>query len=383
MKRYLILLLFSLNAFAQTSQTFSSFVIPNLDSTKGNWVFDNTYHADIKDDISANLADFVSSGFSANFADELIAGSIIYSGGKYLAFGGSDYLAISDANADGILDPGTNDFAVMGWIKTGADVSAIQFIINKRQVGLGAGWYVRISTGALQAGLINASIDLRASKSGLLANTNYFFIAKWDRDGNISIDFNQSGSAGTASIAVSSGFNVNNSDAFAVGVVSALNGSFFSGGIYQLMYMNRLPTAKEVNDAYGLSSGWVSKNGNVSRESFAFAQTFWDTIGVPLSDATLGNNQVWQLSFKGKSSDATPTIRAWIGSAAVAKSSVYSITAGESFSTQAVNFGNAFALSSDTLWFASASTADTVSVDDVVLSKTYLSGKKINSWSKH
>lgn len=133
------------------------------------------------------------------------------------------------------------------------------------------------------------------------------------------------------------------------------------------LYNKRLSQSEITSLATSYNTAFKAINDNVDfSDNFV---TFWDTIGVPLSDATLGNNQVWQLSFKGKSSDATPTIRAWIGSAAVAKSSVYSITAGESFSTQAVNFGNAFALSSDTLWFASASTADTVSVDDVVLSK--------------
>lgn len=326
--------------------------------------------------------------------DLIETGDVVYASGSPLKIGGWHSTGFSDSDyfQTAPTTHVTTPFSVSLWFRrdNATNPGRNMFLFCQRDGGTRNSWSI-IYHNATQTMRFEVYISTTLyfvswDETGSTFWNNYFD-GEWHQvigvhDGS-TVEIYIDGIKSSNSTAASG--NVDNflEEELTIGRIAMLTTYSFDGDLSQMAILDTNLNAQAVREEYSLMPGWVSKNGNVTRENLAFAQTFWDTIGVPLSDATLGSNQAWKLSYKGKSSDATKTIKAWIGSAAVAKSSVYSITAGESFSTQTVNFGNAFALSSDTLWFASASTADTVSVDDVVLSKAGASGRNSNSWLKH
>lgn len=222
------------------------------------WVFDNKYHAetqqdDLTDDLSGNSNHLTADGFSVDFVDEIVIGEgDLYPGGNSIQFNGTSESFFINAASATDFNPGLSDFTIVAWLETD-DVSGTKFILNKRQVGLGAGWYLRMSSVNMQAGLINLTSDIRASLSGLTANTKYFVVAEFDRDGNVSVEINDNGTLATNDISGSSGFSLTNSENLTIGEVSAVpGGSFYDGRLSGVLYIERLLTDQEKTDLYNL-----------------------------------------------------------------------------------------------------------------------------------
>jgi hypothetical protein len=383
---FILLLSFSVNAQVVISHSFSNFTGQSVDSTLSEWIFDRVYRQTLSvsdtsllSDIGSNNATLSIEGWAsyAVMLDSLKSGSPIYSGGNALKLDGSnDDLYTSSGtlfNPDSVL-------TVIAWVYASVNGASQAIVTHKGDaLATDAGWKLtkhssNVYRAEINPGTVNTYVPSAANTTLSAWLHVAMVIDLVANEGKFYINGIQSGS--TADLSSLGPITANPAVALIIGRSSFGSGvQQFSGRIAKVRYAHRAYTQQELREDGFLASGWVSRNGNVTRENLAFAQTFWDTIGVPLPDATLGNNQVWQLAYKGKSADATKTINAWIGSAAVAKSSVYTITVGTSFAINTVNFGDAFALSSDTLWFASASTADTVSVDDVVLAATFLNTK--------
>lgn len=141
----------------------------------------------------------------------------------------------------------------------------------------------------------------------------------------------------------------------------------FYGSMYYVSFANDKLTVPELQRETELVYNAIATNASVNRVYGQWFQTAWsDTIGFPLSDATLGNNQEWVLDVKSKDTDGSGSTNWWIGKKREPKTVVKTVNCSASFENDKVYFGDGFALSSDTLWVAFA---DTASVDNVVLSK--------------
>lgn len=374
---FIFLLFIFCSANGQIIERFDSFT----PSEKTTPLYIAIFNAENGDSASLDLSSAENNlpiGF--DWRSQLVLGSPLKNGSAGIAFNGtSNLIATPSGDVENEFDMGTSSFTAQVWFYYSGTHAKI--VISDKQNGSSgaAGWMAEQRSGGvlrwyISDGTNNYSKDIGGFTAG---NTHAGVVVdhaggkiRYYRNG-IKID----------SVNITTLNTISNAYSFIVGRQADPVG-YYDSTFYAVSLHKSVLTDRQILEDVYLADGWVSKNGNVTRENFAFAQTFWDTIGIPLSDATLGNNQVWQLAYKGKSSDATKTINAWIGSAAEAKSSVYTITAGTSFATNTVNWGDAFALSSDTLWFASASTADTVSVDDVVLSKAQNStaNGRFNGW---
>jgi hypothetical protein len=88
----------------------------------------------------------------------------------------------------GSLDPGAGDVVISGFIKTGADVAGLQFLMTHRADAGGRGYRFYIS-GALLTVQVAGDATITRS-ANVAANTLYHFTAIINRDGNVSLHIN-------------------------------------------------------------------------------------------------------------------------------------------------------------------------------------------------
>lgn len=147
------------------------------------------------------------------------------------------------------------------------------------------------------------------------------------------------------------------------------NSRYLNGRVSEAALFNKILTAREISQLGNLASGWVSKNGKVIHNPGDFFQTFFDTIGVPIaaSYSLLGGKKL-KLTLRAKSSDATKSLKVWIGRNNYARTTVNSKSVSSTWLTYSFQLEGIYALSTtDTLFFASSSLSDTLSIDNIKL----------------
>jgi hypothetical protein len=370
MYRYFLVLFLTLcvNAQVIVNEQFNNFVLnPSKYNPVSMWVFNAGYHTAystgktvLQDVVSTN--DLTASG-GFDWQNSFTAADPFYSGSNILKFDGTDdYLYILEANATA-LNPGTGDFSIVSGFYLG-NKTGTQRIVSKYD-GTPTGYLVGLYIGT-DATLYNTITNFGGSptlkETAMPVDTakNYINVYSADRSANIVSHTNLTKYAISISALSSVDLNAGN---FVIGAsptfgfIVKMNPSFIA-------YFNRALTDKEAREIGNLAYDWYSKNGKVVRglNPAEFYQTFFDTIGVPLSNVAIGNGSYFKLTFDAKSNDANKTVNTWIGS----KTSVASITATSSWSTYTVDFlGLSNLATTDTLWFSSNSISDTVSIDNV------------------
>jgi hypothetical protein len=380
MKKILFLLAFLSVANAQVilNETFSSM----RDSTKSNllhyWVLDSSYATATKD--KAGSFNLVENG---NIVYN--PGSATYNGGLHGdGFSASNYFQTAD-NFDI-----TGNFTFSVWFKRDNATNPGK---NMRLISSDNGSTLRNAFIFYHNTSQTLLFDIFISNSVFLVSFNVTGSAFWNKyfDGNWhNVVATHDGS--TIEIYLD-GVKSTNSTA-AVGVVDkdltpytigvSYSGSEpFDGEIDVIEVFNTALSAAQVKENIALFPGWVSKNGNVTRDLTVpeWFQTFHDTIGTVIPTATLASGKRYQLRFDAKSSDANKTIRVWAGSATAPKTEVKTVTASSGWSVHTLDFGYGYDLTGDTLWFATNSLADTVSIDNVRMEAvTARAGKGFGGW---
>lgn len=374
MNYIIILLFFASGAFGQTilTENFNDF----MPDTSGLKVYShNFYSANPAIDLSTYGNNFTASGFSANFADETVSGNPMQKDSTAIKFNGSsEYFTIANASATDFVMADGQDYT---W--------AFTFYMDNSYTGTVAAinnhLYFRLSNSGFDGVGIYSSWYDGTDSYVKYKNTALYAVSQWSTlivvwDDDVGVTFYING-VEIASMTTSGTF-ANIGEVFATGdfyVGRIQAGQYFSNTLAHSIFSNSAWDSKKIKEYARLAAGagWVSKNGNVVRNlnTPEWFQTFYDTIGIAIpSTQTLGSTQEFKLSVRAKSSDSNKTLKAWIGRSDYAKTEVQTQTVTSSWTTYNFNLGNGASLSTaDTLWFSTNSLADTVSIDNVTLSK--------------
>lgn len=363
----LLFLLVSFSLFGQSVSITNSDVsnIANWTGANAAWIFGNSFHAVYGDsahkDLTANNFDLTYSWSTyAELVDSMGDASPVYSGDEALYFDGNDYL-VGDA---GELSPGAGNATLCGWFKTSS--SATMRIFNAQATNY---WIIRTNAGKLN-GLINSTAGTTNITS--TANINdgewHFFAFVIDQTVDSELRLYINGASAATDVSLTGG-TINTSIAPPYIGRDAAGTQYFTGHIAAIYHFDSALSDADINRLYALGWNFVSTNGNVTRESpSAFYQTVYsDTIGIPLSDATLGTNQEFVFTSLLKDTDGAGTSNWWVGQKRLPKTSIKTITFGSSFVTKTAYFGDAISFSSDTLWVA---VSDTIIFDNIVVKRT-------------
>ena len=388
MKKIVLFLLFAVSLQAQVilNEQFDDFTL-NVSkySPLAYWVFSDGYHTSKAtgltkwQDLSGNGYNLTTVG-GIDTTSELYS-SALYRGSYSPKFDGvDDYLYIPAANSTG-LNPDVNSFTLLlrysststagtlrGIDKSGGAAQyATRFLMSIK--------YYRVDYIDDSGNLFTYSAAVNYINDGNLNN----FLMVMDRATSNATFYANGKLLYINSISPLSG-GINPTGDFNIGVyhVGATFANFYDGVFYDAAYFNRALTAKEAREIHALAYAWHSKNGNVTRDLTVpeWFQTFHDTIGTVIPTATLASGKRYQLRFDAKSSDANKTIRVWAGSATAPKTEVKTVTASSGWSVHTLDFGYGYDLTGDTLWFATNSLVDTVSIDNVRLEAVSASSKK-------
>ncbi len=365
MKSLLFLLIIPFLLFSQSliDERFNNFIKSSDGNTVGYWVFDNVYHANYRNDITANGHDL---SLSSNFSDstQFEQGSILYENGNVLRFDGvDDYYYIPNASATA-FNPGTGDMTIEIWIKTGSDVTTSQTLIIKRVY---PNWYLlKIQNGILTFALYE---DYATAKGGTVTksvsvNTIYYIVAKKYNDGvNDQIALKINNSVYTTSSFSLGTLNISNNGDFLIGAYKDGTGSvvnYFNGYIYSVRYSNYNLSEKEANNRYASANNWSSKNGLVLRSNWEFYQGVSnDTLYASIPDTNVANDII--LNFNAYASSNT-NLRIKLGN------EEYNTTITTTWTNYTFRFDKK-SFSNDYLYFI---TPETVFIDNIRLVGTNL-----------
>lgn len=361
--KILLFLLLSLQMFGQTvlNETFSDRTPDTtLAKFKVAYLFDPTNFNDSTNYAGTGL-DLTRNG---GVGDSAISG-VLVSGGSAIYFDGTnDYYS---GGTDTDYDVGTNSASFHAIVKLNNLDGTNRRLWYKRNTNPGYDLVFNSTNAVLffrdltahqaSANIAHGIIDSDWHIVSIVANrtTNQAYLL---------IDGTLIGSA----LDISSLVDITGASAFAFGAASSA-AAFWKGHIQAAFITNTADSTAEIRQLFYKPRNWVSVNSNVSRDLSIpeFYLTAWsDTLGVPLSDATLGANQEWVFDVQSKDTDGSGSTNWWIGKKREPKSTVKTINCGSSFENDKVYFGDGFVLQSDTLWVAFS---DTASVDNVVLSK--------------
>ncbi len=355
MRTFLCVLLFTAFSFAQTIYTdgFNSFLPDTTDARLLSLhILDNINYNRLND-YSPNSNTLAKFGAT----DSIQFTSPLSSSGYSQYFPGSSATYFQNGN---VL--GTTNFTVFVWFRsTGGTGSNMRIVSEDAGSSRDFGMLYINSTGKLQGFVF-------ISNSVKIANTNTantFLDGRWHpfamvhngSDLKLYLNGVLDGSVSAIGTVDNDGAPIN---------IGSFQGTLenWKGNIALVAIYNTALTKEELRELYAKPENWITKNSNVCRTSNDFYFTFFDTVGVPLSNFTLPSGKQYRLTVQAKSSDANKNLKCWIGN----KSGVREITATSNWSTYTINLGDNFNLgNTDTLWFATNSLADTVSIDNVKL----------------
>jgi hypothetical protein len=364
------------------SETFSTYIPTQLDSTKGLWIFDSTYvgvnSTVINEDQSTNGNDLTLNGWS-NAAEALdscmTSDSPIISGGYGLKFNGVDNnLYILNAS-DGDFEFGTNDVTI--------EVLAYSFQANQD-----AGGMISDYGGSVPRwNIYMQSRDMRsqfrtASGDGFMQGNNqdnewitYAFVfdrdvGAWQRLIGGSYIYSQINAESTEWTDLSAEDFVSPGN-FQIGATSAL-GYWYESAIAAVRFTSRVLTEQELREGWMLPADWVSDGGNVLRTNWAFVQGFFDSekifTDIGGAHAIADADSTWEVTLDAYGGKAGDVLTAWVGSSTVARGLSATQTLTASSVSYTLELGSFNLAATDSIVFQ-ASAADTVWIDNIVLQR--------------
>lgn len=205
--------------------------------------------------------------------------------------GSTQFISIAD---DPSIDMGTDDFAITGWFNCGS-LSNVGSLVNKRENGGNAeGYVVEILTdGTVQAGIrppVSGSAIKVPSSTGYNDNKWHFFVANYDRSGNMSIQVDLA-TPNTANI--SSIGNIDNSNPLYIGQ-NRLGNERYDGSFTSVQIYNRLLNASEAEILY---------NQNLPKQFDKLPTLITDDAVLAL-EMTSNDNSLTDLSGNGNDGTA-------------------------------------------------------------------------------
>jgi len=295
--KYLIFLLLTSIAFSQVllNETFSNFL---PDTTGKKIIAQYQFNATAGTDISQFSHTLTPSGFSTNYADELVPGNPI-DGGNALDFNGSnEYLYTTTASDFYMID---------GEDYTWSFICKMPNLWTGTVIGIGSGndMYIRAANAALNGVGIytrfNDGTDIydwtRGASTPWIVGWNKCSIV-WDDSDSLAIYIN--GVAVPVLTANGTFSNINNvasAGNFYIGRIPA--GQYFGEILAYVEVANTALTPKQVKELAWLAPGWVSLSGGVCRDTtggiWAFNQGIMtDTISHSIAaGAAVGHIDAW------------------------------------------------------------------------------------------
>lgn len=363
MKTFIALLFLTASVFGQYSY------LPDTTDSRliAYYIYDGNSFT-ITNDYSPNAETLTANG---GVGDSSLANSPIISGGHSTYFVTDDFFSRTSANF-AELNFGTSNISFFGWIKN-TNTGAFEWVISKYTSYGGANNGFDIgydNTNNFIFGINAGSGQKIVTKSGKRDGEWHWFGAVRNGD---NVQLTVDGDAFVTATGASA-YNVTNAFDVKIGERSSDGNFNWTGFMSMLSIYGEALTLAELRDLAMLPAGYRSLNGNVSRAFDNFTEfTMWDTVGIPLTtQSALGATQEWRVTVRAKSSDATKTVRAFIGSIANPKTSTQSTTAQQEYTNLIFNLGNGITITSaDTLWVMSNSLSDslTISVDSGLISK--------------
>lgn len=359
MKNLLILLLFPIFVSGQTliNETFNSFICVDTTHVKGHWIFDDTYHSDIRKDTSGKSND-LTVGANFDYINQMTGNNPAFEDGNAVELDGiNDYFYIPAAQA-GDFNPGTGDFTIEMLVYRTKETNFLRFFFK----GDGTS---DISTKGYSVFLFGNGVMGLQFKDGvenknysnigtIPANTWTYIAFVFERDSDLSVYLNNN-DAVTYSIAVVQGDISPNND-FIIGTNASKTQSF-GGYIAGIRYSDIVRTAKEIKESYALAKNWYSKAGGVSRSNLEFHQGIVnDTVYTVIPDKS---KQKWQLQFDAWSASGTPDLNYFTS----ALGGTQTVTTGSTRYTINLGAGNFI---NDSLYFH---TTSTIYIDNVIIKK--------------
>lgn len=359
MIRLIIFTLLSFQLSAQTvfSDSFSDFVPDTtLAKFKALYIYDPANYT-VTTNYAGTGLDLTANG---SVGDSTISG-VLVSGGQAIYFDGTDDYYLGGTDTD--FDIGTGNMTFHAIVRLDNMGGSNLRLWYKRNVN--PGYDIAFNNTNAVIFMRDLTINqVNVSKAHGISDSDFHIISiVVDRTLDIVYLMVDGVLAGTTT-SISALTSITGASAFAFGATSA-PGAFFKGHIQATFLTNTADSTAEIRQLFYKPRNWVSVNSNVSRDLSIpeYYLTAWsDTLIVPLSDATLGNNQEWVLT-----SSNIDDVTAWIGSRSSAKSVKKSITGGVSFASNTTYFGDGFSLVGDSLVVVFP--ADTASIDNIVFKK--------------
>lgn len=369
--RYILFLLFSLTCFGQTylNETFSNFYPDTTGKTIRAMFKFNSVNADSDYAGTQNLA---SSGFSANYVDELVQISGLESGSYSLSFNGSDeFFTVSNATGNdhlGIVDG--NDYTIAYYVYYNGSYDGTVEGFNNRIIsrhtnsaGNGEGFWFRAYDGA--------DIWDEYKESATLVSGWNTVILVWDDDVDLVIYVNGL-EISTTEVGTFSDIQNCNAGDFFLGKSSF--GQFFGDTLAYYEFANSLYTAEQITEWGYLASGWASNSGGVTRDSWAFSQgVITDTVYYNTSLST----GKWKISVDIEGNSGGETYRILTSADASTWSDLGSGTAPANSTTTTIT-GTGLGY----IGLAVSSAADTVFFDNLIVTPWEGGFQDFSGWNK-
>ncbi|MCP4392873.1 MAG: hypothetical protein GY804_01165 [Alphaproteobacteria bacterium] len=368
---FIILLLCQVTLGQFVNETFSNFYPTITDSLKMSFRFDTLNFVDTLNYADATIPITRINDDDLMVGDSMLAENVMYSGGQSVYFNltGSDTTAyeMSAANITAI-SPGSDDFRFDFIAKV--EVSAAKQNLYESIAGDG----LRLSIeddGSVQLLIDDGPSGTTYNSGGSYQDTTWH-VYTVDLEGDslrIYVDYAQIDTTidftGRASIDLSDELVIGRRETYALwGLQGHASGLSYWRGV--------------VPAVVPIAYGWYSKNDNITRDSWAFAQGFFDsdTLYFPVSDSTIIGGK-WSLSINAKGTKSGDVLTAWLGSGTPITQTLTASTTTYTLDLGAVD------TSGDSLWF-SASASDTVYIDNVEVSFIKDDGrfKRFNRFSR-
>jgi hypothetical protein len=229
-----------------------------------------------------------SAGFSVNWASETVSGGIIDSAGTYITFdGSSEYMTSTNA----IFNPGTDDFWILGALKTPASMpTSAKYIINKYRAATDNGWSIFFYDNIVYSKIEHDPVI--APGVTVPADKSIFFANLMDRSGNGTFRVWTGDSLlaiGTADISSKSGVNITSATAMTIGTYAYTPANNEFDGWMDALWFGRgtLPTLEQICAEFFLADGWYSDtdSSGAIRDNFGWHQGV--TCGVATPQITI------------------------------------------------------------------------------------------------
>lgn len=358
MNKFIFILFIPLFLFSQViDETFSNFIPDSTDaSLKGLYILEPTSYT-VTNDLGTSGNDLTAVG---SVGDSTEAENIIISGGSSVFFDHSDD-EYSNNSAD--FNPTAANFSFFvvarrdtlrnryaGWISKRAGYGTAQsgwLIMNSHATG--SEIRLELSDGAAEYNVYSNDLN----------NINYHVIVcRIDQasGANTQIWVDGANFSRTRIGDITTLGNITSTTDFKVGKGQALFGGYISLAGYYAGYF----TDQQMKQIGYLATGWYSKSGGVTRDSWGWHQGIVnDTVYVPIPDTVQTSGFTWQLQFDAWSSSGTPTLNYFTSTLG----GIQTVTTDSTQYTIMFGSGNFLA---DSLYFH---TTSTVYIDNIVLSE--------------